>query len=458
MQRGQHGGPSRPTPTPIFNHRKRQRQAMFADPSSNHSNTPSMPTAAQASYPGVTSDDIKLMPVGGFQAQGRRLQTPSTSAYGDSYSPAQKQRNCVSSGAGGAGGGRGSIAPSSVPTPSYHNNSNNNYSNSNYSNNNNITNNTVKVGWGHQGSQQAVPPKDQTNRTGRGGSSSFSRNTQQNSTNSQLQFQANQQPSRGNYSQQPSTRGNYNQQQNRNPNPVRGQNPQPGGGGVWNGGASNCNYDQSPHQYNHQAALASMGYSKGWGGVPPTPTALQAASPPHPGSLLTDSRGGVHTGFGQELACTSSRSKDVSKASSSKPSRLADTKGKNQAGLRVLSSSVAMVKRSALHTDQLGPHMLEVFGVLDSAVVTDKSGTGKEFVLRDETDTVHCIFYEIDRSLPRLIRGQWQRCVGSVEHKSGRLKCVSVRAAGAEEKHLAKLGEHHMEQQMTTGNRRPTEE
>ncbi|XP_071093300.1 spermatogenesis-associated protein 22-like [Haliotis cracherodii] len=453
MQRGQHGGSSRPTPTPIFNHRKRQRQAMFADPISNHSNTPSMPTAAQASYPGVTSDDVNLMPVGGFQAQGRRLQTPSTSAYGDSYSPAHKQRHCVSSGAGGAGGGRGSIAPSSVPTPSYH-------SNNNYSNNNNITNNTVKVGWGHQGSQQAVPPKDQTNRTGRGGSSSFSRNTQQNSTNSQLQFQANQQPSRGNYNQQPS-RGNYNQQQNRNPNPVRGHNPQPRGGGVWNAGASNCNYDQSPHQYNHQAALASMGYSKGWGGVPPMPTALQAASPPPPGSLLMDSRGGVHTGFGQELACASSRSKDVSKfhqASSSKPSKQADKKGKHQAGLRVLSSSVAMVKRSALLTDQLGPHMLEVFGVLDSAVVTDKSGTGKEFVLRDETDTVHCIFYEIDRSLPRLIRGQWQRCVGSVEHKSGRLKCVSVRAAGAEEKHLAKLGEHHMEQQMTTGNRRTTEE
>ncbi|XP_046569950.1 uncharacterized membrane protein DDB_G0293934-like isoform X2 [Haliotis rubra] len=379
---------------PIFNHRKRQRQAMFADPISNHGNTPSMPASAQPSYPGA---------------------------------------------------GGGNRVPSSVPTQSYRSN-NHGYSNNNNScSNNNSTNNAVKVGWGHQGSHQAVPSKDQRNRTSRGGSNSFTRNTQPTSTNNQLLYQGNQQ----------TARGNYNQQQNRSQNTQGGYDRQTqGGGGVWNAGTGT--HDQSLQQYSNHAAQAGRGGSKGWGGAPPPPNAPLAASPPHTGSLLTDSRVGANTGFGQEFASTLTRSKDVSKASNIKSSRQSGTKGKDQTGLRVLCSSVAMVKRSALQNDQLGPHLLEVFGVLDSAVVADKSGTGKEFVLRDETDAVHCIFYEIDRSLPRLIRGQWQRCVGTVEHKSGRLKCVSVRAAGPDEKHLAKLAEHHTEQLMTTG--RTTEE
>ncbi|XP_067670345.1 spermatogenesis-associated protein 22-like [Haliotis asinina] len=421
MQRDHHGGPSRPTPTPIFNHRKRQRQAMFADPISNHSNNPSMPTPAQASYP-------DLMPVGGFQTQGSRQKAQSTSAYGvGSFYTPQKQRSCGANSARVAGGGN--RVPSSAPTQSCRSN--------NYSSNNNNTNNAVRVGWGHQGSQAAVPSKDQRNRIGRGGSNSFS--TQSTSINNQPQYQGSHQ----------TARGNYTQQQNRNQNTQGVYDHQPQGGGVWNAERSNCG--QSLHQYSQHAAPAGRGGSKGWGGAPPPPNVLLAASPPRPGSLLMNSRG-----FGQEFTSTHTRSKDVSKASNIKSSRQSGTKGKDQPGLRVLCSSVAMVKRSVLQNDPLGPHLFEMFGVLDSAVVSDKTGTGKEFVLRDETDTIHCIFYEIDRSLPRLIRGQWQRCVGTVEHKSGRLKCVSVRAAGPDEKHLAKLSEHLTEQLMTTG--RTTEE
>ena len=34
-------------------------------------------------------------------------------------------------------------------------------------------------------------------------------------------------------------------------------------------------------------------------------------------------------------------------------------------------------------------------GLLDSATVRDSTGTGKEFMLRDDTDSIKCVFYEI---------------------------------------------------------------
>ncbi|RUS76875.1 hypothetical protein EGW08_015366 [Elysia chlorotica] len=81
-----------------------------------------------------------------------------------------------------------------------------------------------------------------------------------------------------------------------------------------------------------------------------------------------------------------------------------------------------------------GPVMFEVYGLLDSATVRDSTGTGKEFILRDDTDSIKCVFYEIDRELPRLTRGQVHRVVGFADRKRGILQAVSVRPALKEER------------------------
>ncbi|CAL1544596.1 unnamed protein product [Lymnaea stagnalis] len=83
--------------------------------------------------------------------------------------------------------------------------------------------------------------------------------------------------------------------------------------------------------------------------------------------------------------------------------------------------------------------MFEVFGVVDSAVVKDRTGTGKEFLLRDDTSSIKCVFYEIDRELPRLIRGQVHRVMGMFKSNREVLQVVSVRAAEKEERQVCQI-------------------
>lgn len=94
--------------------------------------------------------------------------------------------------------------------------------------------------------------------------------------------------------------------------------------------------------------------------------------------------------------------------------------------LHVISTSIRGMQHWSKYKDRF-PMLFEVYGIIDSALLRDKTCTGKEFVLRDEQDSIQCIFYEIDRQLPRLIRGQWHRCVGNFDSRQGQLKCVSVR-------------------------------
>ncbi|KAJ8312728.1 hypothetical protein KUTeg_010101 [Tegillarca granosa] len=94
--------------------------------------------------------------------------------------------------------------------------------------------------------------------------------------------------------------------------------------------------------------------------------------------------------------------------------------------LHVISTSIRGMQHWSKYKDRF-PMLFEVYGIIDSALLRDKTCTGKEFVLRDEQDSIQCIFYEIDRQLPRLIRGQWHRCVGNFDSRRGQLKCVSVR-------------------------------
>ncbi|XP_005102186.1 spermatogenesis-associated protein 22 isoform X2 [Aplysia californica] len=89
--------------------------------------------------------------------------------------------------------------------------------------------------------------------------------------------------------------------------------------------------------------------------------------------------------------------------------------------------------------------MFEVFGIIDSAVLRTKDGAGKEFMLSDDSSKIKCIFYEIDRELPKITRGQVHRVIGSVDCKQNKFKVVSVRPAEDGERqicHYATQGSH----------------
>ncbi|XP_022093358.1 spermatogenesis-associated protein 22-like [Acanthaster planci] len=106
--------------------------------------------------------------------------------------------------------------------------------------------------------------------------------------------------------------------------------------------------------------------------------------------------------------------------------------------LKVLTASIADMRDWSQHMDKLGSMVCEVFGIMNSAISSDVNGVAKMFTLKDEDQTLKCIFYETDRPLPRLIRDQWLRCTGSLEQRSGLFRCVSVRAASQAERQVVK--------------------
>ncbi|XP_009429818.1 spermatogenesis-associated protein 22 isoform X6 [Pan troglodytes] len=99
--------------------------------------------------------------------------------------------------------------------------------------------------------------------------------------------------------------------------------------------------------------------------------------------------------------------------------------------LRIISAVIDGVKYWRQHA-QKTVLLFEVLAVLDSAV-TPGPYYSKTFLMRDGKNTLPCVFYEIDRELPRLIRGRVHRCVGNYDQKKNIFKCVSVRPASVSE-------------------------
>ncbi|KAM4843875.1 spermatogenesis-associated protein 22 isoform 2-T4 [Thomomys bottae] len=95
--------------------------------------------------------------------------------------------------------------------------------------------------------------------------------------------------------------------------------------------------------------------------------------------------------------------------------------------LRVISAVIESMKYWHKHT-QKSVLLFEILAVLDSAV-TSGPYYSKTFLMRDGNNILPCVFYEIDRELPRLIRGRVHRCVGSYDPEKNIFKCVSVRPA-----------------------------
>ncbi|KAM5273079.1 spermatogenesis-associated protein 22 isoform 2-T2 [Ctenodactylus gundi] len=112
------------------------------------------------------------------------------------------------------------------------------------------------------------------------------------------------------------------------------------------------------------------------------------------------------------------------------PSFQLQFKEKNNS-LRIISAVIESMKYWREHA-QKAVLLFEILAVLDSAV-TPGPYYSKTFLMRDGKHTLPCVFYEIDRELPRLIRGRVHRCVGNYDQKKNIFRCVSVRPASVYE-------------------------
>nr|XP_009503797.1 PREDICTED: spermatogenesis-associated protein 22 [Phalacrocorax carbo] len=99
--------------------------------------------------------------------------------------------------------------------------------------------------------------------------------------------------------------------------------------------------------------------------------------------------------------------------------------------LRIISVVIESMRHWSQYTYKT-MLLFEVLGTLDSAVTPGAYGA-KNFLLRDGKESLPCVFYEIDRELPRLIRGRVHRCMGNYDAKRNVFKCVSVRPATIQE-------------------------
>ncbi|KAH9525454.1 hypothetical protein Btru_001469 [Bulinus truncatus] len=124
----------------------------------------------------------------------------------------------------------------------------------------------------------------------------------------------------------------------------------------------------------------------------------------------------------------------------------AGKKDDRDSSMRIFTCSISSMKSwpACNKTDILV--MFEIYGVVDSATLKDPTGTGKEFILRDDTSSIKCVFYEIDRELPRLIRGQVHRVIGLM--KKDKLQVVSVRIADKEERQVCILASEVSQREM----------
>ncbi|XP_075296404.1 spermatogenesis-associated protein 22 [Opisthocomus hoazin] len=99
--------------------------------------------------------------------------------------------------------------------------------------------------------------------------------------------------------------------------------------------------------------------------------------------------------------------------------------------LRIISAVIESMRHWSQYAYKTAL-LFEVLGTLDSAVTPGAYGA-KNFLLRDGKESLPCVFYEIDRELPRLIRGRVHRCMGKYDAKRNIFKCVSVRPATIQE-------------------------
>ncbi|XP_052799337.1 spermatogenesis-associated protein 22-like [Mya arenaria] len=103
-----------------------------------------------------------------------------------------------------------------------------------------------------------------------------------------------------------------------------------------------------------------------------------------------------------------------------------------------LTADVAGVRRWSKYKDNV-QIVFEVFGFLDSAIARGK-GNCREFLVRDEKKAaLKCVFYEIDRQINKITRGQWIRLVGTFDIEGELFRTLSVRPRVEGEQRIAQM-------------------
>ncbi|KAM9789023.1 spermatogenesis-associated protein 22 [Neosynchiropus ocellatus] len=104
--------------------------------------------------------------------------------------------------------------------------------------------------------------------------------------------------------------------------------------------------------------------------------------------------------------------------------------------LRILTAVIDGMRHWSQFKEKFS-FLFEIFATLDSAVTISHHGA-KNFMIRVGKDAVQCVYYENEKELPRLIRGQVHRCVGNYDSSRDVLMCVSVRPAQQTEQKIFK--------------------
>uniref|UniRef100_A0A665XBX7 Spermatogenesis associated 22 n=1 Tax=Echeneis naucrates TaxID=173247 RepID=A0A665XBX7_ECHNA len=151
----------------------------------------------------------------------------------------------------------------------------------------------------------------------------------------------------------------------------------------------------------------------------PLPSPVPPTSIPSPRAVQPQNKSWKFSNnyFPQRSAFVGKRSSD--QPHTEQPSQIRET------SLRILTAVIDGMRHWSQFKDKV-PYLFEIFATLDSAVTLGHHGA-KTFLLRDGKKAVQCVFYENEKELPRLIRGQVHRCVGNYDPSRDVLMCVSVR-------------------------------
>ncbi|XP_060078407.1 spermatogenesis-associated protein 22-like [Ylistrum balloti] len=412
------------TPAPIFNHRKRPRQAVIADPQT----IDGPGTGTPVNTPQSSHHYQDLMPVRGFDGQGY-VSRQTRQGYSQSYQQNKSQQgqqqyqlpnrqqqqhkqqysydiNKPSP-----------IRESQIQNAGHQGESVMTGGNTALSFSNCDRTGKSEHGWQTDKYQSLAWSTGQASYTNRQGVNSYTSNQKT--------------PQRP-----PTIRNNhtnwYGQQQSRSLDEKQSYNSQAGSEFVCrinNSGnnSSNTNIYKNQHPFQKGSNQNQNMFRPGPSGA----ATVQGAD----NTMQHLQRDGYHRvgGFGDTVIKPSSTTQ---KKDPQKPPK--KTENKADKTLHLITSTIQGIKHWSKYRDTINM-IFEVYGVVDSALMQDPSGTGKEFLMKDEQDSMQCVFYEIDRQLPRLTRGHWHRCVGTMDERSGKFKCVSVRPASMEEKDISKL-------------------
>uniref|UniRef100_A0A1A7YEZ9 Spermatogenesis associated 22 n=1 Tax=Iconisemion striatum TaxID=60296 RepID=A0A1A7YEZ9_9TELE len=182
--------------------------------------------------------------------------------------------------------------------------------------------------------------------------------------------------------------------------------------------APRTGFSQMGQQTPHRPPISTLQHSQQ--PAPPRMLSAPALPPPKKSWKFTNSFELDKSSFGGKRSSNQPQTAQPTKTKETLPIKLAA-----ENSLRILTASIEGMRHWSQFKNKV-PLLFEIFATLDSAVTLGCYGA-KSFLLRDGKEVLQCVYYENDRVLPRLIRGQVHRCVGNYDRVRDVLICMSVR-------------------------------